>query len=185
VSLAKRHGIVLDPRGVGVVLDRVGIGRGASVRELEGAILQIKAVAQCTRSDAADLATIARALDLRGVGGADRERGPIPLDLIVRTVCDELGVSQAEMRSEGRQKRVVLARELSVYGAKTLTNASFPEIARAVGRENHSTVITAYNRVLVKIDRGARACMGGVERPIGSIASDLCQRVRATHRAGA
>ena len=184
VSLAKRHGVVLDPRGVGVVLDRVGIGRGASVRELEGAILQIKAVARCTGSDAADLATVARAMDLRGGGGADRERGPIPLDLIVRTVCDELGVSHAEMRSNGRHKRVVLARELAVYGAKALTNASFPEIARAIGRKNHSTVITAYKRVLGKIEGGGRAVLGGVERPIGSIASDLCQRARAAHRAG-
>jgi hypothetical protein len=33
------------------------------------------------------------------------------------------------------------------YVCRKLTTLSFPEIARAMGRSNHSTVITAYRRV--------------------------------------
>jgi len=184
LSLARRHGVTLDPRGVGLILDRVGIGRGVSVRELEGAILQIKAVTACTHAAGADLASIARALDLRGSGraGAAR-RGPIPLELIVRVVCEELGVSAGEFRAGGRNKRVVLAREMCVHGAKSLTNASYPEIARAMGRPNHSSVITAYNRAAQRIERGDPIDKGS-DRSYTSVAAGLLDRVRAVHDAG-
>jgi len=182
LELARRHGVTLDPGTLGLVLDRVGIGRGISVRELEGAVLQIKAVAACTHAPGADLATVSRAMDLRGAGGAGHAhgRGPIPLELILRVVCDELGVSAGELRDRGRHKRVVLAREMCVHGAKSLTNASYPEIAHAMGRPNHSSVISAYNRAAERIERNEPIDPGS-GRTYASLAAHLCERIRAAH----
>ena len=42
---------------------------------------------------------------------------------------------------------MVLARSLVVHLARELTTLSFPEIARGLGRENHSTVHTAARRI--------------------------------------
>jgi chromosomal replication initiator protein len=57
----------------------------------------------------------------------------------------------------GRHKRVVLARSLTVLLARRLTTASFPEIARAMGRPNHSTIVTAHQRISGQLDADAAA----------------------------
>jgi chromosomal replication initiator protein len=41
----------------------------------------------------------------------------------------------------------VLARSVTSFICRKLTTLSFPEIARAMGRGNHSTVITAHRRI--------------------------------------
>ena len=59
----------------------------------------------------------------------------------------------------GRYRRVVLARSLVVHLARSLTTLSFPEIARGLGRENHSTVHTAARRIEADL-AAAEAAMG-------------------------
>lgn len=76
-------------------------------------------------------------------GGARMVR----MDQIVEEVCRALGVSREEVSARGRHVRVVLARALSTHLARRLTTLSYPEIARALGRPNHSTVITAAQRL--------------------------------------
>lgn len=70
-----------------------------------------------------------------------------------------LGVDRAEFSGRCRSPRVVLARGLSALLAREMTNLSFPEIARAMGRPNHSTVITAMNRMKSQLD-GSTAVAG-------------------------
>lgn len=68
------------------------------------------------------------------------------LDLILLASTDACGVTVHELRGEGRNPHVVLAREVCVTLCREMTNASFPEIAAAMGRPNHSSVMTAYQR---------------------------------------
>jgi chromosomal replication initiator protein len=65
----------------------------------------------------------------------------------VSEVCRGLNVDLSDFMGKGRHQRVVLARSLCSYICRRLTTLSFPEIARAMGRTNHSTVITAHRRV--------------------------------------
>ena len=58
-----------------------------------------------------------------------------------------MGIEPDELLGRGRHRRVVLARSLVVHLARELTTLSFPEIARGLGRENHSTVHTAARRI--------------------------------------
>lgn len=117
--------------------------------------------------------------------GALRARQPIPAEVIAQTVCRLLGVTIPELMGRTRHRRVVLARGVSVILCRRLTTLSFPEIARALGRPNHSTVITAHQRLEgsmregslvqelcpeVMQDRGA-AQFGGMT------ATELCERL--------
>ena len=67
------------------------------------------------------------------------------------TICRELRVDPAEFAGSGRHKRVVLARALTVQISRELTTMSYPEIARAMRRPNHSTVITAHQRLSTQL----------------------------------
>lgn len=73
-------------------------------------------------------------------------------ELIDRT-CYAMGVTTMEVRGDGRNPRVVATRMLIAYMLRENTHMSFPEIARAMGRPNHSTVITAYKRYLESVDQ--------------------------------
>lgn len=74
-------------------------------------------------------------------------RQPVRLEEIVALVCQRLSVTLTEVAGRGRHPRVVLARAASTWLARKHTRASYPEIARALGRPNHSTVITAHQRL--------------------------------------
>ncbi len=153
-QIAALRGVSLDEAGVRVICERVGVGRGASVRDLEGAVLQVHAVCRLLDRDQSarrGLVTptashLRQALALRGGEEQLASTAPISIDSIIRTVCTELSVSKCDLRGKGRQKKVVLARELIVHITRQLTSKSFPEIAHELGRSNHSTVITAAKR---------------------------------------
>ena len=71
---------------------------------------------------------------------------PMSYSTIAELVCETFGVTIEDCAGTTRHKRVTLARELTVVLAREFTTLSFPEIARKMGRPNHSTVITAKQR---------------------------------------
>lgn len=57
---------------------------------------------------------------------------------IADAVCRKLGVSMSEVLGAGRHPRICTSRDAIVGLCKERTNLSLPEIARAMGRKNHS-----------------------------------------------
>ena len=98
---------------------------------------------------------------------------PVRAEEIIHAVCVTLGVGDAEFRGRGRHWKVVLARSVASVLSKRLTRMSFPEIARAMGRPNHSTIITACQRLEAQMAQGARVALDGAEIPI----TELCDRL--------
>lgn len=86
----------------------------------------------------------------------------VTLDHVIRSACDEVGtgfpmpppVTFGDVCGRGRHPLVVATREAIVYAARQLTLSSYPEIARAMGGRNHSTVITEHHRILERIKNG-------------------------------
>jgi chromosomal replication initiation ATPase DnaA len=77
----------------------------------------------------------------------DRSNNPnVPMNDIVGAVCGTLGGTFEEFHSSSRSCQVVAAREMVVALAVKLTRLSFPGIARAMRRPNHSTAYTALDR---------------------------------------
>lgn len=97
---------------------------------------------------------------------------------IVRRVCARLNVEPEELASRGRHERVVLARALATYLARKLTSLSYPEIARAIGRPNHSTVITAHRRLDKQIASGVT--LAGLNQPLSELCRSMHEELRAS-----
>jgi chromosomal replication initiator protein len=160
--LALSRGLTLDDEAASLLAERGGAAAsggafGGNVRELEGLLHQVEAVHRLL-PEAGGAATgltgsiVRRALGLDGKGtptGAPalRLRRPVSAETVVAEVCRELTVDLSDFMGKGRHKRVVLARSLVASLSRRLTTMSFPEIARAMGRSNHSTVITAQRRI--------------------------------------
>lgn len=135
-------------------------GFGGSVREMEGLLNQVDAVARLLGDAGAlvDAALVRRSLGLSEAPRAGSEvegvgpRRPIPVQAIVEHVCKSLHVDLGEFAGKGRHKRVVFARSVVAHLSRQMTTQSFPEIARAMGRTNHSTIITAQRRLQRQIN---------------------------------
>src|SRR5262249_39963932 len=134
-------------------------GFGGSVREIEGLLIQIEAIHRLLPEiGSADgligVGLVRRAPGVSPGGGptdgpapAPRPPPPVSGPTSFRAVCRGLNVELNDFMGKGRHPRVVLARSLCSFICRKLTTLSFPEIARAMGRSNHSTVITAHRRV--------------------------------------
>jgi len=174
-TLLAKRGLVADEASVKELAAEVA----GSVRELEGAVKRVEAFARLLPTEDAWGGRVTVALVRRALGSAARSMRsrPVRLEEVLEAACAETGVTRDEVLSTSRHTRVVLARGLMGLVARGVTSASYPEIARAIGRKNHSTVITACLRVEKQIASGAGVTLtpGAGETPV----ADVYDRVRA------
>ena len=172
-ELAHRRGLFLQP----AVIDTLANRFDGSVREIEGALTRLHALATLVdrpKGDA-DHAGASKRSALIPVGHAlldqlpelmhEPVRRPVKLDTIITNVCQRLLIEPKQLASSSRHKAVVLARSLVVHLARELTSMSYPEIAHGLGRKNHSTVITACQRMARQLKDNAPVMLPGGAGP--------------------
>jgi chromosomal replication initiator protein len=114
----------------------------SSVRELEGALNRIVAMAKFT-GHVVDVSLAKEALkDLIAVRGRQ-----ITMENIQKTVADYYKIKVAEMYSKKRSRNFARPRQIAMALARELTNHSFPEIGEAFGSRHHTTVMHACDEV--------------------------------------
>ncbi|HLP86100.1 MAG TPA: DnaA/Hda family protein, partial [Phycisphaerales bacterium] len=202
--LARKKGIVLDNDAIELLAVRssraVGSlgGFGGSVREIEGLLNQIEAIARLLPDEtSANTGRVSAGVVRRALGidepastsplSSTMPRRPIPVSHIVDHVCQALAVDAAEFGGRGRHKRVVFARSVAAVLARQLTTQSFPEIARAMGRGNHSTIITAQRRLQRDLEKKPHQFVEADLAPLhpGLTLSELLQTIATTIRQSA
>jgi len=114
----------------------------SSVRELEGALNRIVAMAKFT-GNPIDINLAKEALrDLIAVRGRQ-----ITIENIQKTVADYYKIKVAEMHSKKRSRNVSRPRQIAMSLSRELTNHSFPEIGEAFGNRHHTTVMHACEEI--------------------------------------
>jgi chromosomal replication initiator protein len=171
-SLCERRGMTL----LDGVADTLAEQTVSSVREIEGMITRLAALASLDRSAGEAAGPIGHVLvqRLTGTSSLGHHR-PVRLDHIIHAVCDGLAVERAQLMTRSRHRRVVLARSIAIYLARQLTTLSYPELAAALGRPNHSTIVTAAQRVEEQIRTGHT--LPAADGSTGSLES-ICAKFR-------
>ncbi len=114
----------------------------SSVRELEGALNRIVAMAKFT-GHSVDVSLAKEALkDLIAVRGRQ-----ITMENIQKTVADYYKIKVAEMYSKKRSRNFARPRQIAMALSRELTNHSFPEIGEAFGSRHHTTVMHACDEI--------------------------------------
>ncbi|HSI38758.1 MAG TPA: chromosomal replication initiator protein DnaA [Methylotenera sp.] len=114
----------------------------SSVRELEGALNRIIAMAKFT-GHVIDVHLAKDALrDLIAVRGRQ-----ITMENIQKTVADYYKIKVAEMYSKKRTRNFARPRQVAMALSRELTNHSFPEIGEAFGGRHHTTVMHACDEI--------------------------------------
>jgi chromosomal replication initiator protein len=114
----------------------------SSVRELEGALNRIVAMANFTGHNI-DIQLAKDALrDLIAVRGRQ-----ITIENIQKTVADYYKIKVSEMHSKKRSRNYARPRQIAMSLAREFTNHSFPEIGEAFGSRHHTTVMHACEEI--------------------------------------
>jgi chromosomal replication initiator protein len=66
---------------------------------------------------------------------------------IQRAVCDAYHLGMIDMKCARRTANLVRPRQIAMYLAKRLTLRSYPEIGRAFGGRDHTTVLHAFHKI--------------------------------------
>ncbi|MCB2228897.1 MAG: chromosomal replication initiator protein DnaA [Desulfarculaceae bacterium] len=112
----------------------------SSVRILEGYLNRLMAVSQL-RGREADL-ELARQV----VGPLANER-QVSVEEVFRAVAAHYGLKVSDLKSARKSRDISRPRQVAMYLARRLTNLSFPDIGKALGGKDHSTVVKGVQRV--------------------------------------
>lgn len=114
----------------------------SNVRELEGALISLLAQSTFTRCEL----TLDTAKQL--LGKIVKEAEPeYSIEFIVKEVCEYFGIKESVLNSKSRAKDIVMARQLSMYFSKQLTDLPYQMIGTQIGGRDHSTVLHACKAV--------------------------------------
>ena len=119
----------------------------SSVRALEGALIRV--VAYASLRDTAATPELARHV-LRNL--YVRPARQATLEEIQAAVASALEVPSDALLAHDRRPHVALARQVAMYLARELTDASLPAIGAHFGGRNHSTVLHAHRRIAAEVD---------------------------------
>lgn len=159
------------------VLDFVAERIQSNIRELEGALYKLVALSALSREPITlEMARRTLAEDFL----AD-PRAVDPLR-VQQFVCERMGVAPHLVGSKSRDRTVCLARALTMFLVRKHTTLSFPEIGRALGKKNHSTVLMAAQRIdrLVQSDAAVSWRGGGRQHRmlVRNLLEELEERLR-------
>jgi len=118
----------------------------SSIRELEGSLVRLVAHA----SFAGREVSLELAQEVLNDLTAEQQRLPT-IPSIQKAVAEFYGVRVDDLRSRGRNKSIVLPRQVAMYLCRQIVKASLPDIGEGFGGKDHSTVIHACEKVKRKI----------------------------------
>ena len=117
----------------------------ASVRDLEGALIQVVTTASLLGRPI-DLALTRDAIELKSGASSSLAAPRLGVTDIVRIVASFFGKRPEALAARSRRRDVLVPRQLAMYLAHRYTEASLTEIGRALGRD-HPSVRNAIQRV--------------------------------------
>jgi len=160
---ASAQGIELSPEVAELLVQR----SGPSVRELEGALNRVSAMAAVRgMAITSELA--------EGALGPFVRAHRVSVETIQELVSKRFGVSIADLLSHRRERDVSYPRQVAMYLSRTMADASFPSIGEKFGGRDHSTVMYA-----VKVIETRRAAEATVDQVLSGIEGELRERGRA------
>jgi chromosomal replication initiator protein len=119
-----------------------------NVRELEGALVRL--IAWCGHNHMEITLSSTQQCLKQFI---DTQVRKISIDAIQKAVAENFAMRVSELKQKNNSRAVVVPRQIAMYLAKNLTEASLPEIGRQFGGKHHTTVMHS----IAKIDELRRS----------------------------
>ena len=118
----------------------------SNIRELEGCLVRLVAHASFTNREV----SLELAQEVLKDLTSEQQRLPT-IPSIQKAVADFYGVRVDDLRSRGRNKSIVLPRQVAMYLCREIVKASLSDIGEGFGGKDHSTVIHSCQKVKRKM----------------------------------
>ncbi|HEY3496998.1 MAG TPA: chromosomal replication initiator protein DnaA [Polyangiaceae bacterium] len=164
VAIVRKKAVLEGIQLTDEVAELLAQGVPSNVRELEGALIRLAAKASLT----------ARPIDVEFVKSemalVGRRPDVMSVEDIQKAVCSHFRLSNSELLSKDRHKSVAFARQVAMYVCRQRLKSSFPELGRAFGNRDHTTVMSAVRRVeaLRARDPQVNAHLEAIEQKLAS-----------------
>ncbi len=113
-----------------------------NVRELEGALIRLFAWCNLNGMEIT-LPTTQQCLKQF----IDTQVRKITIESIQRAVAEQFGMRVSELKQKNNSRAIVVPRQIAMYLAKQMTEASLPEIGRQFGGKHHTTVMHSIAKI--------------------------------------
>jgi chromosomal replication initiator protein len=113
-----------------------------NVRELEGALIRLMAYCSLTGAEVT-LMTAQQVLK----NFIDSQARKITIEAIQKAVSEQFGLRVAEIKAKSNSRAIVFPRQVAMYLAKQMTEASLPEIGKQFGGKHHTTVMHSIGKI--------------------------------------
>ena len=114
----------------------------SNVRELEGALIRLIAYASLTGTEI-NVHNTQQVLK----NFIDSQVRKVTIDSIQKAVAEQFGLRVPEIKQKNNSRAIVFPRQIAMYLAKHLTEASLPEIGRQFGGKHHTTVMHSVDKI--------------------------------------
>ena len=149
------------------VLSYIANNVKSNIRELEGSVKKVVAFANLEKK-VIDLDITKEALkDIISPNSPSR----ITPQNIMDVVCDHYSITTEDMKSSKRNKELVIPRQMIMYLCRSMTNATYKEIASLLGGRDHSTIIHGEKSIVQLIEKD-ESVKRTIETIINKIKSD-------------
>jgi chromosomal replication initiator protein len=135
------------------VLEFVAASITTSVRALEGALTRLVAWSQLTR-EPLSLEEAREQLKATLQAGAS---SPLSVGRIIDVVATYHGMRAKDLTGPSRQRQITRARQIAMFLARRHLQMSLPELGRAFGDRDHTTVLASVQKI--ELTRGADASL--------------------------
>ena len=168
-------------RGIAITLgavDRLASQAVGSIREIEGTVTRLRATAVLLSSDESD--TIGIDAVERLLRSTPPTSLPIRIADVIEVTANRSGLSIQDIKGPSRSSNIVFWRSMASYLGRKLTTHSYPELAIAIGRKNHSTVHAAVKRITQFLEQQTTsASVNGEKLDVKEIIDQLTWAIRS------
>lgn len=126
------------------VIEYIANSFDSDVRQLEGAITRVFAYALMMNKG---VVTLDIAVDSLKEQLIDRSVYKNDVHRIQRVVCDYFKVNIDDIKGKKRNQTINYPRQVAIYLCRKMTTESFPKIGTYFGGRDHSTIISAYQKI--------------------------------------
>ena len=114
----------------------------SNVRELEGALIRLVAHSSLI---GAEITLPYTQQVLKNF--IDSQARKVTIESIQKAVAEQFGLRLVEIKAKNNSRSIVYPRQIAMYLAKHLTEASLPEIGRQFGGKHHTTVMHSVDKI--------------------------------------
>jgi chromosomal replication initiator protein len=137
----------------------------SNVRELEGALIRLVAHSSLIGAEIT-LPYCQQVLK----NFIDSQARKVTIESIQKAVAEQFGLRLVEIKAKNNSRSIVYPRQIAMYLAKHLTEASLPEIGRQFGGKHHTTVLHSVQKIeeLRKEDKDLNRLLNKLTEQLGA-----------------